>query len=881
VAKGTAEVGSTTNSYQILGRLAVGGMAEIFLARGAGGAGVERYCVLKRILRERAGDAQFVQMFLDEAKLAAQLQHPNIASVYDIGMLGDSYFFTMEYVHGETVRSLLHRALELCRPLPLACVLTIIAGTSAGLHHAHERKGNDGRPLGIVHRDISPSNLMVGYEGNVKIVDFGVAKADDRAVQTQSGTVKGKIGYLSPEQCRGQRVDRRSDLFSLGIVMWEMLTGTRLYRRDSDFENMEAIVHELPPPPSSRRPEVPRTVDDIVLRLLAKSAADRFQTAHEVIEAIEHVSLRAGMILSASAVSRLVRDRFGTRAEPWLELDGEPLRRRTVTLGARPIARARAPAAADPAEAELAAIADLSTSSMPDRADPAVEPSGTPALAGAAVAGDRMSLSISTWKDAPRAGAGREEAPRSRHADPAQAPAPAPAATRPHHEDRAVAHAAMRPPSTVPFAAGAAGRPSPFPRAAVTSRMAGVVVPPRRAAPGAARDPRSAPSGAPAPLAVAAPSATSLREPASIGVVGPPAMRRNPPTAGEPVMPVRPLATRPPTDLAAMDPDRALAVRAARLGSPTIDEVMAEAPAASAAPSAAAAARTGDARGTSRATLRDAGQRRTSRAVHRLLAICALGGIIGWIAVWLSALSHEGSAPAGEPARRVEEDTGTAAAEPARPHAAAPLPRDASDAIDGSEADVRHASDALDGNKGGNEGGNEVGLAAGPSTQLPDDASQAAPRKRSRRPSRKPPPSSAEPPPQLPEDAGASAVLSPSQPVPDSPTGESTSPPLSPAADNTARELLNDLFHLGEYETIVRSCSGMTVSADTAVVCILAACSLGASDKVKLWLPRVAEERRVSLLARCNELNTGQDEAPGTSGSRGNRAGSSGSAASP
>src|SRR5579872_203742 len=251
-------------------------MAEIFLARGAGVAGVERYCVLKRILRERAGDAQFVQMFLDEAKLAAQLQHPNIASVYDIGMLGDSYFFTMEYVHGETVRSLLHRALELRRPLPLACVLTIIAGTGAGLHHAHERKGNDGRPLGIVHRDISPSNLMVGYEGNVKIVDFGVAKADDRTVKTQSGMVKGKIGYLSPEQCRGARVDRRSDLFSLGIVMWEMLTGARLYRRSSDFENMTAIVHEPPPPPSSHRPDVPRAIDDIVLRLLAKSVADRY-----------------------------------------------------------------------------------------------------------------------------------------------------------------------------------------------------------------------------------------------------------------------------------------------------------------------------------------------------------------------------------------------------------------------------------------------------------------------------------------------------------------------------------------------------------------------------------------------------------------------------
>jgi eukaryotic-like serine/threonine-protein kinase len=361
VAKGSAEVGSTANRYQILGKLAVGGMAEIFLARGANTTGLVRYCVLKRILHEKATDAQFVQMFLDEAKLAAQLQHPNIASVYDIGMLGESYFFTMEYVHGETVRSLLHRAKQRDRSVPLACALTIIAGAAAGLHHAHERNGNDGRPLGIVHRDISPSNLMISYEGNLKIVDFGVAKAADR-VETKSGTVKGKISYLSPEQCRGTRVDRRSDLFSLGIVMWEMLTGARLYRRSSDFENMTAIVHEPPPPPSTRRPDVPRAIDEIVLRLLAKSVADRYQTAGEVVEAIENASMRAGTILSSSAVSRLVHDLFGARPEPWLDLDTETLPFQRMMLASRPLPRNLAPVPLDPVEVELAAVPDLSVS---------------------------------------------------------------------------------------------------------------------------------------------------------------------------------------------------------------------------------------------------------------------------------------------------------------------------------------------------------------------------------------------------------------------------------------------------------------------------------------------------------------------------------------
>jgi serine/threonine protein kinase len=365
VARVPAEVGATANRYQILGKLAAGGMAEIFLARGASATGLVRYCVLKRILRERSRDAEFVRMFLDEARLAAQLQHPNIAQVYDLGMLGDSYFFTMEYVHGETVRSLLHRALSRQRSLPLACVLTVIAGAAGGLHHAHDRMSNDGRRLGIVHRDVSPSNLMVSYEGNVKILDFGVAKAADRGVETKSGTVKGKISYLSPEQCRGERVDRRSDLFSLGIVMWEMLAGARLYRRASDFENMTAIVHEAPRPPSSRRSEVPRAVDDIVMRLLAKSVAERFQTAGEVVEAIENASMRAGTILSTSALSRLIHDLFGARAEPWLELDTETVPHPRMTLASSPLPGDLG-VPVDPVELELAAVPDLSVSQLLD-----------------------------------------------------------------------------------------------------------------------------------------------------------------------------------------------------------------------------------------------------------------------------------------------------------------------------------------------------------------------------------------------------------------------------------------------------------------------------------------------------------------------------------
>jgi serine/threonine protein kinase len=360
-----AEVGSTANNYQILARLATGGMAEIFLARGTSTTGVERYVVLKRILRDRANDVQLVKMFLDEARLAAQLNHPNVAQVYDIGKLGDSYFFTMEYVHGETVRALLHRARSLRRDVPNNVILTVIAGAASGLHHAHSRLGHDGKPLGIVHRDVSPSNLMVSYEGGVKVVDFGVAKAENRAQETRSGTVKGKIAYLSPEQCRGGAVDRRSDVFSLGIVFWELLTIERLYKRQSDFENMTAIVTEEPPPPSSRRPGIAPELDHIVLKMLSKDPDRRYQSADELVDALEDASPKLGAMISTSAVSRLLRDMFGQRPEPWLEMDSTTIESQEeqpepgVTVTSEPIPRELASQPAQQIDAMLARVRDL------------------------------------------------------------------------------------------------------------------------------------------------------------------------------------------------------------------------------------------------------------------------------------------------------------------------------------------------------------------------------------------------------------------------------------------------------------------------------------------------------------------------------------------
>ena len=308
-------------------------MAELFLARSLReGPNKHRHVVLKRIARERATDTQFVQMFLDEARLAAQLRHPNIAQVFDIGRLGASYYFTMEYVHGVTVEEMIEKAAERRTQLPVDAILSILFGTAAGLSHAHERTGNDGKPLGIVHRDISPSNLMVSYDGHVKVVDFGVAKAQMVGrPETQAGEIKGKVGYLSPEQCRLQKLDARSDLYSLGVVAWEMLTGKRLWKRESAFGTMAAIATEDVPLASEYREDLWREVDALVSKLLATEVRERYQSAREVLQAIELVSTTTRSNTSPSQLARLMREMFGAPIEPWLA------HRETVNVTATPI----------------------------------------------------------------------------------------------------------------------------------------------------------------------------------------------------------------------------------------------------------------------------------------------------------------------------------------------------------------------------------------------------------------------------------------------------------------------------------------------------------------------------------------------------------------
>ncbi|HEU4728831.1 MAG TPA: serine/threonine-protein kinase, partial [Kofleriaceae bacterium] len=215
--------------YVMLKHLASGGMADVVLGRSDGIEGFERHVVLKRIRPEYAKDQRFIRMFLDEARVAATLHHQHIVQVYDMGEASGELFIAMEYIHGEDVRMILSTASKTRAHVPLSHTIAIISAVAAGLHYAHERLGSDKRPLGIVHRDVSPSNILVGYDGSVKIVDFGIAKAST-GQETRSGNLKGKLAYMSPEQCKGAEIDRRSDVYALGVVLYELATTSRMFR---------------------------------------------------------------------------------------------------------------------------------------------------------------------------------------------------------------------------------------------------------------------------------------------------------------------------------------------------------------------------------------------------------------------------------------------------------------------------------------------------------------------------------------------------------------------------------------------------------------------------------------------------------------------------
>jgi serine/threonine-protein kinase len=307
-------------------------MAQIYLARQTGLGSFERHVVLKTIVRGRASEQRFVTMFLDEARLAATLNHQNVAQIYEVDQAAGVYYMAMEYVHGENVRAIVETTIRRGWTIPLELAAMIVSGAAAGLHHAHERRGKTGQPLHIVHRDVSPANIMVGFDGSVKVLDFGIAKAEERATKTIGGTVKGKYGYMSPEQCKGKPIDRRSDIFALGIVLYELTTLRRAFKGKDDLETMKQIVVVNPVLPSAIVPGFPRELEAIILTALAIEAGARFQTAQELIEALDAFTVRAKLPGSNTAMGRFMLQLFGTKKEPWIDAAVQPSDPTLVTL---------------------------------------------------------------------------------------------------------------------------------------------------------------------------------------------------------------------------------------------------------------------------------------------------------------------------------------------------------------------------------------------------------------------------------------------------------------------------------------------------------------------------------------------------------------------
>ncbi len=284
---GVLAPGTVLGRFEILNLLSVGGMAEIYLARSEGIAGFEKRVVLKRMLPHFSSQQSYVEMFLAEARLAAMLDHPNIVQVHDIGESTGDYYYAMEYVAGVDLREIVQAERRAGRMVPIPIVAAIGRGLCAGLDFAHSLTTQDGRPLGVVHRDVSLSNVLVSWGGSVKVFDFGVAKVGINKSHTRVGTLKGKLGYMSPEQCRGEQLDRRSDVFAIGIILWEMLCGERLFSGDVEYAVLQRIVDAEVPAPSSIRADVPRLLEAIILRALRKDRPDRYQTARDLQRDLE------------------------------------------------------------------------------------------------------------------------------------------------------------------------------------------------------------------------------------------------------------------------------------------------------------------------------------------------------------------------------------------------------------------------------------------------------------------------------------------------------------------------------------------------------------------------------------------------------------------
>lgn len=334
-------IGIPFGKYRLTRRLARGGMAEVFLASQRGPGEFERTVAVKRILPHLADIPQFLQMFLDEARLAAQLSHPNIAHIYEFGQVDDSFFIAMEYIDGIDLSVVVLDGPK--RPLPLEHVSRIIADVCAALHYAHQLKDKEGRPLGLVHRDISPQNILVSFDGAVKMVDFGIAKAAYHIERTKPGVVRGKFTYMSPEQVMGKTLDGRSDLFSAGIVLYELCTCQALFPRTDAVQAMQLIRRAEIPEPKRDGKLLPKGLTRIIKRALARDREDRYQTAAEMQMDLDEFLRSTNQISNSILLGGYFSEHYRRlRPDPSVEEKNEGRRTADIQRGTRPALQAKA-----------------------------------------------------------------------------------------------------------------------------------------------------------------------------------------------------------------------------------------------------------------------------------------------------------------------------------------------------------------------------------------------------------------------------------------------------------------------------------------------------------------------------------------------------------
>ncbi|HEY5936289.1 MAG TPA: protein kinase [Kofleriaceae bacterium] len=301
--------------YLLLDRISVGGMAEVFKAKSYGVEGFEKIIAIKRILPTMGEDRDFIKMFIDEAKIAGQLAHANICQIFELGRIDGSHFIAMEYIWGKDLLQIQNRLRKIKQPMPIAMACFSIAKVLEGLDYAHRKRDPLGRPLEIVHRDCSPQNVLVSYEGEVKVIDFGIAKATSRNSRTMAGVLKGKFGYMSPEQVRGLPLDRRSDIFALGTMLYECLTSDRLFQGETDFSTLEKVRNVDIRPPRELNPNIPEAVEAVILKALAKDVEDRYQWCSEMLADIQQWLMSQEVVFTAKSLASWLKDVFSTEIE--------------------------------------------------------------------------------------------------------------------------------------------------------------------------------------------------------------------------------------------------------------------------------------------------------------------------------------------------------------------------------------------------------------------------------------------------------------------------------------------------------------------------------------------------------------------------------------